>query len=218
MRIYIFLTTIIVLITCGFGCSDSELDKAKSELEAVNQRIKEINLLLQEKELLIEEKNEDLVIVKAENIRLSAENSKLEDDFNDLKIEFNGLSTRYVELDIWSKKLADGYGTGIWYMGESDRPVFIKSMKQSDIMGVVQELNKRFQKDNLPGIILNKIADKTAYVGTDNDELLTQRKGSFGARSYIRAVTYTITSIKDIDCIWLEIKEGDHAVPGEYCR
>lgn len=56
------------------------------------------------------------------------------------------------------------------------------------------------------------------YIGVDDDERLSRRMGSFGARSHINAVTYTITSVKDIDCISLEIEEGDHAVPGEYCR
>ena len=182
----------------------------KNELETANQRIGEINLLLKRK-------NENLEKVKTENMRLSANYSKLRDDFNELKTECKTVA-EYKELEIWSKKLADGYGTGIWYMDESDRPVFVKSMKQSNIMGVVGELNKRFQKENLPGIILHEIVDKTAYIGTDNDDLLTQGMGSFGARSFINAVTYSITSIEDIDCIWLEIKQGDHAIPGEYCR
>jgi hypothetical protein len=42
--------------------------------------------------------------------------------------------------------------------------------------------------------------------------------GSHGATSYINTVIYSITSIKDIDCIWFDFVKGDHAVPGEYCR
>jgi hypothetical protein len=225
MRICILLTVIIILFVGSFGCSDSgveemkneleaanlEAERTKNELEAANQRIREIDLSLKEK-------SENLEKVNSENIRLSANYSTLQDDFNTLKIKCNSLSIKYEELDIWSKKLADGYGAGIWYMDESDRPVFFKSIENADTKAVVEDLNEKFRKESLPEIVLKNIVDKTAYIGTDNDEMLTQRMGSFGARAYIRAVTYSITSVKDIDCILLDIKEGDHALPGEYCR
>lgn len=181
---------------------------------SLKEKIKSLETLAAEKVRLSGKSSK----LEAENMRLSANNSELQDDFNRLKTDFGSLRTRYDELDAWSKKLADGYGTGIWYMDESDRPVFVESMGQADILGVIQGLNKRFEKQNLPEILLEKVEDGTAYLCTDNDELLTQGMGSFGARGYINAVTYSITSVKDIDCIWLEIKGGGHAAPGKYCR
>ncbi len=211
MRFRFLLIFVLILYAFCSGCSDSELEKTKTELTSARERLGKI-------ELSLDEANKDLETVKAENMRLTSENTKLQDDFSRLKLESGLLSDNYEELKAWSKKLVGGYGPGIWYMDESDRPVFVKSMKSSKTDDIARELNRRFRKDGLPEIILKKVSDRKAYLGVDNEELLTQRMGSFGARSYMNAVIYSLTSIEGIDCIYFEFKEGDHAIPGEYCK
>jgi hypothetical protein len=42
--------------------------------------------------------------------------------------------------------------------------------------------------------------------------------GTTGATAYIEAVTYTLTSLKNIHYVEFDFKEGDHAIPGRYSR
>ena len=207
---FFFVFVLIFYFSCS-GCTDSGLKDAKTDLKAAEEKIGVL-------ESSLKEADEELESVKAENMRLTEEMGKLQEDVNTLERKNTILSGTCERLDAWSKKLADGYGPGIWYMDESTLPVFVKSMKSSDVNGIVQELNERFSRDHLPDVILKKVDDNTAYLGIDDDDLLTRRMGSHGARSYINAVTYSITSVKGIDCIWLDFEEGDHAAPGEYCR
>jgi hypothetical protein len=207
-----YLLIVVLVITLGvFGCDNSKLEKEKNELRGAKEKISVI-------ESALKDANRKIESAKSENRKLSDQIAKVQGDFNKLKIEHSILTTNYEEMKVWIKKLVDGYGPGIWYFDDSKHPVFVKPMKSSDVKGIVQELNARFQKDHLPKIILRKIADKRVYLGVDDESLLTQRMGSHGATSYINTVTYSITSIKDIDCIWFDFAEGDHAVPGEYCR
>ncbi len=200
----------ILFLNC-FGCSKSDLTQAKIELQGARKRIQAI-------ESALKEANEKLGSAKSEHLKLSNDIVKLKTDVNTLMIENKTLKEKYEELHTWSKQLVAGYGPGIWYIHETTRPIFVKSMKSSDVKGIVQELNGRFERDHLPKIILKKISDKKAYVGVSDQDLLTQRMGSHGAASYIDSVTYSITSMKDIHCVWFDFVAGDHAVPGEYCR
>lgn len=150
--------------------------------------------------------------------QLSFENRKLQELNNALIQKQETLLINYEELEEWTKKLVEGYGPGIWYMDESTLPVFIKPIGSGDIKEIVNELNRKFKQDHLPLIALTKTEGNIAYVRIDDATVLTQQMGTYGATSYINAVTYSLASIDQIDCVWFDFKEGDHAIPGKYCR
>jgi hypothetical protein len=207
-----YLLIVVLIVNLGlFGCANSELEETKHELKEAKEKISVL-------ELALKDANGKIESAKSENRKLSDQIAKVQEDFKKLRITNSIVTTSYEEMKVWTKKLVGGYGPGLWYFDESKHPVFVKPMKSSDVKGIIQELNERFQGDHLPKIILQKIADKRVYIGVDDEDLLTQRMGSHGATSYINTVIYSITSIKDIDCIWFDFVEGDHAVPGEYCR
>jgi outer membrane murein-binding lipoprotein Lpp len=208
-----YLLIAVLIVNLGlFGCTSSELEEeTKHELKEAKE---EISVL----ESALKDANEKIESAKSENRKLSDQIAEVQESFEKLRIANSILATSYEEMEAWTKKLVDGYGPGLWYFDESIHPVFVKSMKSSDVKGIIQELNKRFQEDHLPRIILQKIADKRVYVGVEDEDLLTQRMGSYGATSYINTVIYSITSLEDIDCVCFDLVEGDHAVSGEYCR
>jgi outer membrane murein-binding lipoprotein Lpp len=150
--------------------------------------------------------------------KLTSKNKKLQDQNNELTLQQETLLINHKELQEWAKKLVDGYGPGIWYMDESTMPVFIKPVKSGDIKEIIRELNLKFKQDSLPLIALTKAKGTMAYVRVDDAALLTQRMGTHGSTSYINAVTYSLASVDHIDCVMFDFKEGDHAIPGKYCR
>lgn len=164
------------------------------------------------------EQNERLNEANARISKLSSENKKLKNQNNELILQQETLEINHGELQEWTKKLVDGYGPGIWYMDESTMPIFIKPVPSGNIKEIIKELNFKFKQDNLPIITLTKTKDKTALISISDAALLTQRMGTHGSISYINAVTYSLASIKGIDCVWLDFKEGDHAIPGKYCK
>ena len=87
-----------------------------------------------------------------------------------------------------------------------------------DVEEIIEELNLKFQQDGLPLIKLLKTNENIAYVRIDNAAVLTQQMGTHGSISYMNAVMYSLASIDTIDCVMFDFKEGDHAIPGKYCR
>lgn len=197
-----FLILAAAVILCGCGGSKPE------QLEAEIKQTREQAGILQAR---LAEAEANIRSVRSENERLMNLVRQL-DTTNRL------VSRRIRELAEWSVKLTDGYGPGIWYMDESTLPVFAQPVPSGDVAAIVEQLNKRFQKDGLPKILLAGIENSRARVGVDDAELLTQRLGSHGAESYLNAVTYTLASAAGIDCVRFEFKGGDHARPGERCK
>ncbi|MCJ7774125.1 MAG: hypothetical protein MUP22_13450 [Desulfobacterales bacterium] len=150
--------------------------------------------------------------------QLTSENRKLQEQNTELIQKQEALLINHEELEEWAKKLVHGYGSGIWYMDESTMPIFIKPIRSGDIKEIVNELNQKFKQDGLPLITLTKTQGSIAYVRIDESALLTQRMGTHGSTSYINAVTYSLASVDQIDCVWFDFKEGDHAIPGKYCK
>ena len=150
--------------------------------------------------------------------KLTSENKKLQEENTELIQKQETLLINHEELEKWAKKLVHGYGPGIWYMDESTMPIFIKPIRSGEIKEIVNELNQKFKQDGLPLIALTKTKDSIAYVRIDEYALLTQRMGTHGSTSYINAVTYSLASVNQIDCVWFDFKEGDHAIPGKYCK
>jgi hypothetical protein len=130
----------------------------------------------------------------------------------------DSLQTRYQQLDKWSKALVRGYGPGIWVSSEYIRPVYSKKPRLATVQGIIDELNESFQKHREPLLQLQKVENRVAYVGVDDDRKLVSQMGSSGAMEYVQSTAYSLNSLDDIDCVYFAIQEGDHAGPGKYCQ
>jgi len=117
------------------------------------------------------------------------------------------------------QELIAGYGTGIWdYAENTNYPVFVKSMKGAGVRDVMAELNDRFRKYKQPKVQFKKKEDATVFISVDNEDQLGEQMGSNGALGYMAVVTYSLTSVKGIDCVYFDIGESEHASPGKYCK
>lgn len=93
-----------------------------------------------------------------------------------------------------------------------------EEVPSSDLSTVIEKLNTNFSETNQPLLQLTKVEEDTAVVGVSNESLLVNGMGTTGAYCYLAAVTFSLTSVDDIDYVWFDIKEGSHAVPGRYSR
>lgn len=205
----LFLIWVMVVVISGCGDSTSE---------ELNKKFKQINKRISEIETELDQANANIQSARAKNERLSNETARLRNAVQKLKLKNQLLSRRNKEFKAWTRKLADGYGPGIWYMDDSVLPVFVRPVPSGNVAEIAEELNRKFEKNNLPKILIKKIENQKAYVGVDDEELLTQRMGSHGAESFLNTIIYSVGSVEGINCVWFEFKGGDHAVPGEYCK
>jgi hypothetical protein len=189
----------MLIIASIVGCE-------KSEQKPVAQPMK-----IQDQEALananskIQELSAQLDQLKLENQRLKAK--------NDL------LASQNENIQPRIQELIAGYGTGIWdYAENTNYPVFVKSMKGAGVRDVMAELNDRFRKYKQPKVQFKKKEDGTVFIGVDNEDQLGEQMGSNGALGYMATVTYSLTSVKGIDCVYFDIGESEHASPGKYCK
>jgi len=192
-----FIMGCVLFIFCLSGCTNSELERTKSELAEAGRSLEQLQV--QNKE-------------NKEDIR------KLTRELSDANMKNHLLSNQIEALNEWAKKLTDGYGTGIWITEDAVYPIFAKSMKSADVNDIINELNQIYEKNRLPKVLFQKIKDRKAYVEIENSDQLTQRMGTSGASSYLNEVTFSICSVKDIDCVNIAFMAGDHALPGDYCH
>jgi hypothetical protein len=197
MRIY--FTLALLIITSIVGCHKSEqkqveqpkINQDQEALATANNRIQELSAQIDQ--------------LRIENQRLKAKN-----DF---------LTSQNEVIQPRIQQLIACYGTGIWDYGDDiNFPVFVKSMKGADVRDIMAELNERFQKNKQPKITIKKKEGRTVFIGVDNEEQLGEQMGSNGALSYMTAVTYSLISVKGIDCVFFDIGDGEHASPGKYCK
>ena len=73
---------------------------------------------------------------------------------------------------------------------------------------------------NYPNIRLDfvKISHDTMYVKIPDSKVLTNQIGDTGAENYLASATFTLTEMKDIHFVNIDMKAGDHAEPGVYSR
>ncbi len=73
---------------------------------------------------------------------------------------------------------------------------------------------------NNPDIHLDfiKISHDTIYVKIPDSQNLTDNMGDTGAENYLASATFTLTEIKNIKFVNIDMKAGDHAEPGVYKR
>ena len=187
----------------GFGvmlvlaCENTELSKHQAALEKTTAELK---------------------TARAENQSLKQKISQLEKAVQRLHIEKEMLAAKQNECDQWSKKIIANHGVGVWYIDEFTLPVFVKSMPNATVVDIIRELNQRYEKDRLPKLVFKKTVKRTAVISVDDVAYLTQQMGTHGATSYIQSALFSITSVAGIDCVLFDFKEGDHAIPGKYCR
>ena len=73
---------------------------------------------------------------------------------------------------------------------------------------------------NYPDIQLNfvKTSHDTIYVKIPESKKLTNEMGDTGAENYLASATFTLTELKNIRFVNINMKAGDHAEPGVYSR
>ncbi len=77
-----------------------------------------------------------------------------------------------------------------------------------------------FLNNNYPEVPLEfvKTSYDTIFTKISESEFLSQHMGSAGADFYLKAATYLLTDLKDVNYVSFQFPEGDHAVPGVYKR
>jgi len=134
------------------------------------------------------------------------------------EVEYENLKVKAAELSHWSRQLAETFGPGIWYFSTAERPLPVEAIADATPEVIITELNRRFVRDKLPLVVLEKIDGNTAQVQIGGEQQLTQHMGTTGATAFIEVVTYSLTSLKSIGYVEFRFKEGDHAIPGRYSR
>ncbi|HWR72984.1 MAG TPA: hypothetical protein VN604_07425 [Nitrospirota bacterium] len=197
MRHHFYLALLIIAII--IGCDKSE-----------QKQVEQLNI------------NQDQQALATANNRIqemSAQIDQLRIEIQRLKAKNDFLASQNELMQPRMQQLITCYGAGIWDYGEdTNSAVFIKSMKGAGVRDVIAELNERFQKYKQPKIKIKKKEGRTVFIGVDNEEQLGEQMGSNGALSYMTAVTYSLISVKDIDCVYFDIGESGHASPAKYCK
>lgn len=201
---------LVLLIICStllfqlFGCEGKE------------EEVKEVT---PPKTKTGQEKTTEIKQLEATINGLLAKNKELAKKNGELFEEVKKYEEQKQEMIRRINRLIDGYEAGIWTTEEADLfPVFKKAVKSADAKRIIEELNHEFNLEELPRLIFRKEESNTVFVGISDAEQLTRQMGTSGALSYMAAVTYSITSVKGVDCVLFDFPEGDHAIPGQYCR
>lgn len=73
---------------------------------------------------------------------------------------------------------------------------------------------------NYPEIHLDfeKVSHDTIYVKIPESQKLTNGIGDTGAENYLASATFTLTELKGVKFVNINMKAGDHAEPGVYSR
>ncbi len=80
---------------------------------------------------------------------------------------------------------------------------------------LIDLLNKNYPDIHLDFV---KISHDTIYVKIPDSKVLANQIGDTGAENYLASTTYTLTEMKDIHFVNIDMKAGDHAEPGVYKR
>lgn len=211
------------------GCDNSkpqilEIPELQNQevLEAQRDEIVELKKTHRKKILKLQNEIEQLhmkINERTDTNELEKRNKELIAQNEELVDELRKFQNQKKEMIKRIEVLIDGYQTGLWSADGADiYPIFKQPLKSSDVQTVISELNNEFMKTDLPKILFQKKENNIVFIGIDDAEQLTERMGSNGALSYMAEVTYSITSVKDVECVLFEFEEGDHAVPGQYCR
>jgi len=191
------LLACLAVVACHAGCDNQKVDSLRHELD--------------QRESIIQS-------LEAQNARIAQHCQQLESELTDLRAEQDNLKAQNEELAQWSRRLAQRFGPSVWYFGEGEKPMPVKSYDHASPTTLLAELNRKFGHSKLPRTDLIKVEGHVAYVRITPERQLTQTMGTTGATSYIQAVTYTLTSLSGIDAVDFDFEPGDHAMPGRYSR
>jgi hypothetical protein len=191
------LLACLAVVACQAGCDNQKVDSLRHELDQRQSIIQSL---------------------ETQNARIAQRCQQLESEVADLRVEQDNLTAQNEELAQWSRRLAQRFGPSVWYFGEGEKPLPVKSYDHAKPTTLLAELNRRFGQSKLPRADLIKIEGTVAYMRIVPDLQLTQTMGTTGATSYLQAVTYTLTSLPGIDAVDFDFEPGDHAMPGRYSR
>jgi hypothetical protein len=161
---------------------------------------------------------EQAAAVEAQNDNLRQQHSDLQQRFSELKESCDNRAIELSDLKEWSRQLVESIGPSVWYPGTYERPVLKKVLKTATPTQLTRELNRLFTASDLPRVSYSGQKGGIAFISIGDAEMLTQNLGTTGAQSYLAAVTFTYCSLKEINCVEVEFKAGQHAFPGRYCR
>lgn len=111
--------------------------------------------------------------------------------------------------------------TGIWdtkFQNGCNILVFKKDVKDASIEKIISILNTELPKKFNPKVKFIKEECNTVYLDVLDEDLLSDRMGTSGAEDYLAIVTYSLTSLDNIDFVYFNLVEGTHARPGKYGR
>jgi len=134
-----------------------------------------------------------------------------------LQAAHESLKERHRQLEEWAGELGRGYGPGIWKQGEFSRPLYARAPRVATPQGVIDELNAEHRTRGNPLLVLKKIDQQVAHLGTSDDRKVTRRMSSYGAKAYLNEAAYSLASLPEITCVVFDIDEGDHAGPDKVC-
>ena len=166
----------------------------------------------------ITQRDSTIRTLEAQKAEIAQQYRHLEISINELQAEFDSLKAKNEDLSRWSKQLAQRFGPSLWYFGTDEKPLPVKPCLKTDPKALISELNRMFAASELPQVELIKIEKNVAFVRIREDSKLTQGMGTTGATAYIQSVTYTLTSLPEIDYVDFDFHIGDHAMPGRYSR
>ncbi len=107
----------------------------------------------------------------------------------------------------------------IWiYDSMLDTIVQVSAVNQDTLtsQNIIQRINAKHQ--NKVKLDFLKTSHDTVFVSIENSTFLTQQMGSTGSQEFLISATFNLTEMRKINYVNFDFEEGDHAVPGTYCR
>jgi len=118
--------------------------------------------------------------------------------------------------------LANKGHPGIWELNWNDtREIFEPRILKRYPQGQATPKNIMSALNGIraaPGVDFVARRGTTVYLRIKDAEMLTQRMGTTGARTYLGFVTISLTSAPSVDLVHFDFLQGDHANPGFYSQ
>ncbi|MEO8823244.1 MAG: hypothetical protein ABI366_06675 [Ginsengibacter sp.] len=88
-------------------------------------------------------------------------------------------------------------------------------LKTYSYLQLIDLLNQNYPEIQMD---FEKISHDTIYVKIPDSQKLTNQIGNTGAQNFLASATFTLTEMKGIHFVYINMKTGDHAEPGVYSR
>ena len=130
-----------------------------------------------------------------------------------------------VHQELARERLLQDERAGLWGFDatgtQGTQPMLIKEYDRQKATAKMLEraFNQRHPPPKYPGIRVTRIKDGIAFVRLLDPEMLTERMGTGGAHQYVQIVTLTLTSLWEVDHVYLYgFDPGSHMWPGCWSR